>query len=464
MLSWLSDLALQAQTKASTSSALCNAAAAAGIVGLLAAAAKFVFGDPDYDNANVSRKLRWNLVSKPRQTIRRHRPVDIFRAANGASFADALREAARIHGALEVVVACNGARGGGMDAVVEADSQVPSLLATLVREQLTTANHAFALQDLNSATNDEGWLRVVAAGDERLTNAVADAVRQAISQASLRDIAETCDGRIIREHGLETARAAVQARAAYLSLVEAARLATRRGLRELRRTELITSDNLAAMVQRDARGGARLSDVLSIAGHETVEAAVAMGMQGEMRAMLREDMARASDSGNVDGLIASNAISFAQRHGGFGEGALLAALGEMKRRKAAAEEEEKKKGQGEHLDHSEDGEARVKRNLKEQDEKAKRHKDRNEEWKRLWRAAASDWSYESTLSSTSPARSGEAQATCVVCLTRPSQMLIQPCRHLCMCGECVSRGGQALSRCPVCRGNVSRIERIYVVT
>ena len=147
-----------------------------------------------------------------------------------------------------------------------------------------------------------------------------------------------------------------------------------------------------------------------------------------------------------------------------GEGALLAALGEMKRRKAAAEEEEKKKGQGEHLDHSEDGEARVKRNLKEQDEKAKRHKDRNEEWKRLWRAAASDWSYESTLSSTSPARSGEAQATCVVCLTRPSQMLIQPCRHLCMCGECVSRGGQALSRCPVCRGNVSRIERIYVVT
>ncbi|XRB02366.1 hypothetical protein NFJ02_14g17200 [Pycnococcus provasolii] len=441
MLSWLSDLALQAQTKASTSSALCNAAAAAGIVGLLAAAAKFVFGDPDYDNANVSRKLRWNLVSKPRQTIRRHRPVDIFRAANGASFADALREAARIHGALEVVVACNGARGG-----------------------LTTANHAFALQDLNSATNDEGWLRVVAAGDERLTNAVADAVRQAISQASLRDIAETCDGRIIREHGLETARAAVQARAAYLSLVEAARLATRRGLRELRRTELITSDNLAAMVQRDARGGARLSDVLSIAGHETVEAAVAMGMQGEMRAMLREDMARASDSGNVDGLIASNAISFAQRHGGFGEGALLAALGEMKRRKAAAEEEEKKKGQGEHLDHSEDGEARVKRNLKEQDEKAKRHKDRNEEWKRLWRAAASDWSYESALSSTSPARSGEAQATCVVCLTRPSQMLIQPCRHLCMCGECVSRGGQALSRCPVCRGNVSRIERIYVVT
>ena len=36
---------------------------------------------------------------------------------------------------------------------------------------------------------------------------------------------------------------------------------------------------------------------------------------------------------------------------------------------------------------------------------------------------------------------------CVVCMSEPKSIILMPCRHVCVCFECV----QLLDKCPVCR-------------
>jgi hypothetical protein len=49
--------------------------------------------------------------------------------------------------------------------------------------------------------------------------------------------------------------------------------------------------------------------------------------------------------------------------------------------------------------------------------------------------------------------------TCIVCFSRPQEMAVVPCGHLSMCSTCSSE----LKECPLCRGPIEKLLRIYAV-
>jgi len=49
--------------------------------------------------------------------------------------------------------------------------------------------------------------------------------------------------------------------------------------------------------------------------------------------------------------------------------------------------------------------------------------------------------------------------TCIVCFSRPQEMAVVPCGHLSMCNTCSSE----LKECPLCRGPIEKLLRIYAV-
>lgn len=53
------------------------------------------------------------------------------------------------------------------------------------------------------------------------------------------------------------------------------------------------------------------------------------------------------------------------------------------------------------------------------------------------------------------------QNTCVVCQDEVSIMAVVPCGHLCLCNRCSEVCMSDQSRCPVCRGNMQSVLRIY---
>lgn len=47
---------------------------------------------------------------------------------------------------------------------------------------------------------------------------------------------------------------------------------------------------------------------------------------------------------------------------------------------------------------------------------------------------------------------------CCICMQRQRDHAFVPCFHMCVCATC----GSSLTRCPVCRQDVSRVQRIYM--
>lgn len=48
--------------------------------------------------------------------------------------------------------------------------------------------------------------------------------------------------------------------------------------------------------------------------------------------------------------------------------------------------------------------------------------------------------------------------TCCICFNRTKDHAVVPCFHMCVCRACSER----IQRCPICRGPVDRIQRIFV--
>lgn len=58
-----------------------------------------------------------------------------------------------------------------------------------------------------------------------------------------------------------------------------------------------------------------------------------------------------------------------------------------------------------------------------------------------------------------------SEKLCVICQNAPKNVLLLPCRHMCLCVECahtmVSLPGSRATKCPLCRASVSTIMNVY---
>lgn len=70
--------------------------------------------------------------------------------------------------------------------------------------------------------------------------------------------------------------------------------------------------------------------------------------------------------------------------------------------------------------------------------------------------AGASSSSSSALSSTTAGGDTADDAECVVCLTEPKQCIVLPCRHFCVCAQCLER----LNACPVCRSTIRSSVRL----
>lgn len=57
-----------------------------------------------------------------------------------------------------------------------------------------------------------------------------------------------------------------------------------------------------------------------------------------------------------------------------------------------------------------------------------------------------------------PASTDPATTECAVCLDGNAEYAVVPCGHRCLCASCI----KAVSECPVCRGAMTAVLRVFV--
>lgn len=80
-----------------------------------------------------------------------------------------------------------------------------------------------------------------------------------------------------------------------------------------------------------------------------------------------------------------------------------------------------------------------------------------------WTNQQISWVFKKFEVSESSANTSGHRSHCVVCLERNKNIVILPCRHLCLCKECAQQlnrldGGE---RCPICRHDVHTLMPVY---
>lgn len=51
---------------------------------------------------------------------------------------------------------------------------------------------------------------------------------------------------------------------------------------------------------------------------------------------------------------------------------------------------------------------------------------------------------------------------CILCHDSLSTYVVIPCGHLCLCDKCFRKGFFGMKRCPICRGSMNEIMRVYI--
>jgi len=54
------------------------------------------------------------------------------------------------------------------------------------------------------------------------------------------------------------------------------------------------------------------------------------------------------------------------------------------------------------------------------------------------------------------------KAICVICQVETVTFITKPCRHVCLCKDCVLKLVETDNRCPVCRTQVEKFEKVYI--
>jgi hypothetical protein len=58
-------------------------------------------------------------------------------------------------------------------------------------------------------------------------------------------------------------------------------------------------------------------------------------------------------------------------------------------------------------------------------------------------------------------REAQALAQCKVCMTADADHICQPCGHQCGCGGCLGEIQGRGDPCPICRGPIASVQRVY---
>lgn len=65
----------------------------------------------------------------------------------------------------------------------------------------------------------------------------------------------------------------------------------------------------------------------------------------------------------------------------------------------------------------------------------------------------------SSMYSSSRSSTGGSRPWCVICMAKPEEVAVDPCGHLSMCADCAA----LVKQCPVCRGPIESLLRVYIV-
>ena len=68
---------------------------------------------------------------------------------------------------------------------------------------------------------------------------------------------------------------------------------------------------------------------------------------------------------------------------------------------------------------------------------------------------------QATLSVLEAESSEQDDMVCMICQSKPKEILYLPCRHLCCCKEC-SNVGNLRVQCPLCRSRAQRVIHIFI--
>lgn len=60
-----------------------------------------------------------------------------------------------------------------------------------------------------------------------------------------------------------------------------------------------------------------------------------------------------------------------------------------------------------------------------------------------------------------PVGSSENDRDCVICCDEPVTHVVMDCMHLCLCAGCADHMSKSKHDCPICRGSIREVRRIF---
>ena len=61
-----------------------------------------------------------------------------------------------------------------------------------------------------------------------------------------------------------------------------------------------------------------------------------------------------------------------------------------------------------------------------------------------------------------PTQDNEDTKKCIICYSENREMILKPCKHICVCQNCCTRIIQDFNKCPFCQKRIIQSERIYL--